>query len=374
MRYQHAWEDVPTDQIPADNQDNLEKCIHRSLELGINHIETARGYGTSEFQLGRILPTLPREKMMVQTKVAPNKETDKFLKTFDQSMSNLRLDYVDLFSLHGINNTETLHHSLKKGGCLEAALRLREQGRCRHIGFSTHGPLPVLLDAVNSGLFDYINLHWYYIFQRNWPVIEAARRHDMGVFIISPSDKGGMLYKPSPKLAKLCEPVSPMIFNDLFCLLRPEVHTLSIGAAKPTDFDEHCRALEFLPQAEKITHEIDGRIRAAMQEALGEDWFNPYVDSIPEWDGIPGEINVREIVRLWSWAKGLDMVEFGKMRYNLLGHGDHWFPGNPAETVQEEVLFEKIKSHPRASRIIPILREAHELMKGDPKERLSKGD
>ena len=61
MRYQHKWQDVSPAEIPPANQANLEACIHRSLELGINHIETARGYGTSEMQLGWELPKLPRE-------------------------------------------------------------------------------------------------------------------------------------------------------------------------------------------------------------------------------------------------------------------------------------------------------------------------
>ncbi len=54
MRYQYKWEEVPPEEIPADGQANLEATIHRALELGINHIETARGYGTSEMQLGRV--------------------------------------------------------------------------------------------------------------------------------------------------------------------------------------------------------------------------------------------------------------------------------------------------------------------------------
>ncbi len=69
MRYQHKWQDVSPSEIPRANQENLEACIHRALELGINHIETARGYGTSEMQLGEVLPKLPRDKMIVQTKV-----------------------------------------------------------------------------------------------------------------------------------------------------------------------------------------------------------------------------------------------------------------------------------------------------------------
>src|SRR5258706_11979861 len=71
MRYQFKWQDVAPNEIPADNQKNLEATIHRALELGINHIETARGYGSSEMQLGRVLPKLAREKIIVQTKIAP---------------------------------------------------------------------------------------------------------------------------------------------------------------------------------------------------------------------------------------------------------------------------------------------------------------
>src|SRR5664279_5320372 len=81
MRYQHKWGDEPWKTIPADNQENLERTIHRAFELGINHIETARGYGTSEMQLGRVLPNLPREKIILQTKVAPQASAREFLRT-----------------------------------------------------------------------------------------------------------------------------------------------------------------------------------------------------------------------------------------------------------------------------------------------------
>ena len=48
MRYQYKWQDVDPDAIPRDNQENLEAIIRRAFELGINHFETARGYGSSE--------------------------------------------------------------------------------------------------------------------------------------------------------------------------------------------------------------------------------------------------------------------------------------------------------------------------------------
>src|ERR1700710_1016708 len=98
MRYQFKWQDVDPADIPRANQENLEATIHRAMELGINHIETARGYGTSEMQLGNVLPKLPREKMIVQTKVSPQENPAEFLKIFETSMKYLKLDHVDLFS------------------------------------------------------------------------------------------------------------------------------------------------------------------------------------------------------------------------------------------------------------------------------------
>ena len=55
MRYQHKWSDIEWSEVPDEGQKNLEATIHRSVELGINHIETARGYGSSEMQLGPVL-------------------------------------------------------------------------------------------------------------------------------------------------------------------------------------------------------------------------------------------------------------------------------------------------------------------------------
>jgi predicted aldo/keto reductase-like oxidoreductase len=203
MRYQQSWEDVPLDQVDPEGQRNLEATIDRSIELGINHIETARGYGSSERQLGLVLPKYPRDEIIVQTKIAPTADPQEFAQHFRESLERLRLDHVDLLAIHGINNYEMQWHSVRPGGCLSVAREFQREGKARHIGFSTHGSPELILDTIRhegDGGFDYVNLHWYYIYQRNWPAIEAATARDMGVFIISPADKGGMLYRPSERL------------------------------------------------------------------------------------------------------------------------------------------------------------------------------
>jgi len=370
MRFQNSWKDE--EEAPDEAQKNLEETVLKAIGSGINHIETARGYGSSEFQLGKILPRLPREKMIVQTKVSPEGGGAKFRESFERSMSLLHLDHVDLLGIHGINNQAVLDEALAPGGALAVAREIQKEGRARFIGFSTHGDCDVICRAIETGEFDYVNLHWYWVNRSNGRAIAAATRHDMGVFIISPNDKGGKLYEPPEKLSRLCDPLTPIAFNNLFCLRRPDIHTLSVGAARPSDFDEHLRSLAFLPDADRLVAEIETRLTAQMENVLGADWCRNWETGIPKWENCPGEINVWEILRLWNFATSLDMVAFGKMRYNLLGQAGHWFPGKNAAEIPD--LSAALESSPFREKIPGVLRQAHQLLFDKPVERLSKSD
>ncbi|MEY4692384.1 MAG: hypothetical protein RIT19_2709 [Verrucomicrobiota bacterium] len=371
MRYQQSWSDIPWDQVPAAGQANLEATIARSMELGIHHIETARGYGSSEMQLGPVLAKYPRESLILQTKVMPKPTAREFLETFETSMAYLKQDHVDLLSIHGINNRQHLDETLRKGGCLEVCRQLQREGRVRHVGFSTHATPDVISEAIRSDEFDYVNLHWYFVNDLNRTCVAEAAQRDMGVFIISPNDKGGKLYLELPKMRSLCAPLTPMQFNDLYCLARPEVHTLSLGAAKPSDFDEHIAGLAHYEQAARAVESIDRRLREEMERVLGADWCRRWWAGLPEFVAVPGEVNLVEILRIWTYAKPLELTEWAKFRYNMLGNADHWFPGEHVEKLDWSRLGEVVRRSPFADRLAGILREAHDLFHDAPVKRLS---
>jgi predicted aldo/keto reductase-like oxidoreductase len=374
MRFQQSWTDLPAGEITAESQANLRALLERAVAVGMHHIETARHYGSSERQLGRLLAEVPDPRRILQTKIPPQPEAEAFERELATSFERLGVERVDLLSIHGINLPEHLEHTLRPGGCLAVARRWQADGRVGHIGFSTHASLRLIEEAIASDAFAYVNLHWYYIRQHNWPAVEAAAAHDMGVFVISPTDKGGHLHSPSARLQELCTPLHPIAFNDLFCLRPPQVHTLSLGAAGPGDLDLHLQAVARLEQAEGLLEPILERLEQARQQALGEDWLASWADGLPAWQDTPGQLNLPVLLWLHNLLEAWDLESFARARYGLLGNGGHWFPGANADlldqAVSEDQLRAALVASPWAERIPTILRGLRQRLGGQQVRRL----
>jgi predicted aldo/keto reductase-like oxidoreductase len=378
MRYQQSWSDLPPGQITAESQALVRATLERAVAVGLHHIETARHYGSSERQLGWLLPQVADPRRILQTKVPPNPDPALFEAELERSFDRLAVARLDLLAIHGLNLPEHLEQTLGPDGCLAVVRRWQARGRIGHVGFSTHAPLPLILEAIETDAFDYINLHWYFIRQQNHPAIEAARAHDMGVFVISPTDKGGHLHSPSTRLRELCAPLHPIVFNDLFCLTAPGIHTISVGAANPADLDLHLEAVALLPQASRLLPPILERLERARVQSLGEPWLSSWQQGLPEWPQTPGGINLPVLLWLHNLLEAWDLEGYGRARYGLLGQGDHWFPGANADalddTVSEADLIMVLGGSPWAERIPDLLRRLRQRLGGAVSQRLMTAD
>ncbi len=378
MRFQQSWTDLPADAVEAESQARLKATLEEAMMAGLHHIETARHYGTSERQLGWLLPQLSDPRRLLQTKVPPAADPAFFEAELETSFERLGLagagGRVDLLAIHGINTPELLQQALAPGGCRDVARRWQEEGRIGHVGFSTHAPLPLILETIASDQFDFINLHWYFIRQDNRPAIEAASAHDMGVFVISPTDKGGHLHTPSERLCELCAPLHPIVFNDLFCLSAPGIHTISVGAAGPQDLALHLEAVELLPRASELLPPILERLDQARRRALGEEWLASWDRGLPAWRDTPGHINLPVLLWLHNLLEAWDLEGYGRARYGLLGQGSHWFPGENADAldgaVSEAELLAVLGASPWAREIPGLLRRLRQRLGGEAVKRL----
>lgn len=230
-------------QLPEVPEEQAAAVVHKAMANGINHYETARGYENSEEILGRALHGFDRSDFYLTTKITP-KHYQNYMKYIVESLSRLQVDYIDNFDIHGINTEEQIEQTFRKGGALDAVRQAMSEGLIRHVGFSSHGGLDLILKVIDTGEFESVNIHYYYFNQRNSPVLQKAAEKDMGVLIISPTDKGGQLHRPPELLLKLTAPYHPITINHRFCLSHKEITTVTVGAAHPDEFEPHIKAVE----------------------------------------------------------------------------------------------------------------------------------
>ena len=113
-------------------RDEAVRALHRGIELGMTHIDTAEMYGSGAVEsiLGEALKEIPREKLFVTTKVLPSNASYKgTIAACEASLRRLRMEYVDLYLLHWPGS-----HPLEE--TMRALEALVAMGKARFIGVS----------------------------------------------------------------------------------------------------------------------------------------------------------------------------------------------------------------------------------------------
>ncbi|MBE9018957.1 aldo/keto reductase [Chroococcidiopsidales cyanobacterium LEGE 13417] len=349
------------------SEENAYKTIDRAVALGINHIETARGYGNSELYLGAALKKglpVPRSQLHITTKISPTTDADSMRCYINESLERIGVDYLDCLGIHGINTWEHLDLVQQPNGCMQAVREAVADGRVRHVGFSTHASLDVILAAIATDLFEFVNLHYYYFFQRHAPAIELAHTKDMGVFIISPADKGGLLYTPPETLKDLCQPFSPLELNYRFLLSDRRITTLSIGAATPEELNVPLQVADCDAPLTDAEIKVLQRLETHAATTLASDRCSQCYKCLP----CPEKINIPEVLRLRNLTIAYNMQEYGKYRYQMFENAGHWFPGMKANKCTQ--CGDCLPRCPEQLDIPQLLSDTHDRLNGSPRRRL----
>lgn len=208
-----AWGIGQTAWVGAKDDESL-KALHRAVDLGLNFIDTALGYGNghSERLIGQVLRERS-ETVYVATKIPPKNyewparkgvpahETfpaDHVIACTEESLKNLGVDTIDVQQFHVWND-----EWVGQGDWLEAVQKLKEQGKIRHFGISVNDHEPDnALELVKTGVVDTVQVI-YNIFEQSPAdkLLPLCREHNVGVIVRVALDEGGLTGRITPDTA-----------------------------------------------------------------------------------------------------------------------------------------------------------------------------
>lgn len=257
--------------------ETVERLLNSALDAGLNVIDTAECYHSSEELIGQTVSGR-RDQFYLFTKVGhprgPGSEdwsTSSILESVERSLGRLQTDRLDLVQLHSCSEA-----TLRKGDVIAALETARERGHVRFIGYS--GDSRAAKFAVESGAFDVLQISINVADQEAIELtIPAARENNMGVIAKRPIANAAWKATHKPidsyphqywdRLRKLNyefmrgRQVNESIAHALrFTLSVPGVHTAIVGTTKPERWQENARSLEA------------GPLTAAEFEAIRERW------------------------------------------------------------------------------------------------------
>ncbi len=165
--------------------------VKAAYDGGIKMFDTAHGYqnGRNEEMLGNFFTDVPRDSFIIATKIGPagvDRQTGKpsaettaadFLSRFEISLSRLKMSYVDILYMHGIDSLDVLRHK----EIVDAMLDLKRKGKVRFIGVSTHKNEPVIMKAMaEDGIWDVVltayNFKQTYLDEMDSRIAGSSRR------------------------------------------------------------------------------------------------------------------------------------------------------------------------------------------------------
>lgn len=270
--------------VPGVTQETVNALLNSAIDAGLNTIDTASAYKTSEEMIGRAVGSR-RKEFYLFTKCGA---TDGFTRAdwtksgilghIEASLRQLQTDYLDLVQLHSCG-VETL----EKGECIEALNIARDKGMTRYIGYSGDGQAAKY--AIETGAFDTLQTSISIADQEaiNLTLPLAAER-GMGVIVKRPVANAAWRAGQKPtdayhhaywdRLVKLDYDflkwdLDAAVAHALrFTLSQKGVHTAIVGTTRPERWQSNAKQIEAgpLPQSD-----IDA-IRARWHEVADESW------------------------------------------------------------------------------------------------------
>lgn len=269
----------------GESQGTVDKLLNSAIDAGLNLVDTAAAYWTSEKMIGEALKNRRKEIVLISKCGALDGFTRSdwskkgILETIQNSLKLLQTDYLDVEQLHSCDS-----EIINRGEVIEALIVAKERGYIRYAGYSGDGE--DAKTAIKTDFFDTLQTSISIADQEPIELtIPLAREREMGVIAKRPIANAVWRHDSKPEDSYhheywdriqelqydfLDENMSESVAKAInFTLAVEGVHTAIVGTRKPSRWQENADMLEKIDFSEKDFQ----RIRERWQEiSEGKNW------------------------------------------------------------------------------------------------------
>jgi predicted aldo/keto reductase-like oxidoreductase len=188
-----GWGGIP---IQRAEEAQAVSVIRAVVDMGVDLLDTARGYTNSERKVGLALQGIDRP--VILSSKSPVR-TDKIYDQVYESLKQLQVKKIHIYHLHNVSKLEDYEKVMSPGGAFEGLQRVRDEGLIDHIGLTSHS-LDVLERVLGENRVEVIMTCYSFLEpEAANKVLPLARAKDVGVLTMKPFS-GGVIEEAGPAL------------------------------------------------------------------------------------------------------------------------------------------------------------------------------
>jgi predicted aldo/keto reductase-like oxidoreductase len=188
-----GWGGIPIQRAEESQGVSVVRAV---VEMGVDLLDTARGYSNSERRVGLALQGI--DKPVILSSKSPVR-TDKIYDQVHESLRQLQVKKIHIYHLHNVSKFEDYEKVMGPGGAYEGLKRARDEGLIDHIGLTSHS-LNVLERVLEENHFEVIMTCYSFLEpEAAKKVLPLARAKDVGILTMKPFS-GGVIGEAGPAL------------------------------------------------------------------------------------------------------------------------------------------------------------------------------
>ena len=278
------------------DQEQVNAIIDQLILEGLNFIDTARAYTTSESMIGNALRGDKRKHFILATK-SMAKTYEAMKADIKASLEALQTDYIDLYQCHLIKDLDQYAQILSEDGAYRALLEAKAEGKIGHIGMTAHS-YDLVAAVIKEMPFETLQFPYNLIERQGEPLFEWASKRGIGVIIMKPM-AGGAITNGTLSLK--------LILNN------PHVSVAIPGMDRPLQVVENASVLKAPIELSKMEQEEI----ITLKEALGETFCRRcgYCLPCPQGIDIPTQFILEGYLTRYSlgdWAQTRYLAQSSK--------------------------------------------------------------